>query len=147
MAKNEFAKLSIQDIQVNLRLLGDLKEDEKLMINEIRFLMVDNRSLQGVVRWWSDDSRSRTIDFIDNLILMTKEYCQSIVNKINNKQHTKESFEELLRLHGLLNSSITGLNRLTVTYGNDKLSRAKIETIVSKIRTFCDMDLKKAIEK
>jgi len=138
--------INVQDIQINLRLLGDVKENEKLMVSENKYLMVDGRPLQLIQRWWSDDSRSRTIEFINQLIGCTKEYCESIVLKIEENQHNKENFEELLRFQGLLNSSIIGINRLTVTYGNDKLSRAKLETIISKIRTFCDMDLKKAVK-
>lgn len=152
--KEENIKLSVQDIQINLRLLGDLKEDEKLMISENRFLMIDNRALKSIIRWLSEDSRIRTINFIDHLIELTKRYCESVVKLIEDsdqendhyKTQHRENFEELLRFQGLLNSSITGLNRLAITYGNDKLSRAKLETIVAKIRTFCDMDLKKVIE-
>lgn len=136
---------TVQDIQINLRLLGDIKENEKLMVDDDRYLRVDNRPFQLFQRWWSEDSRSRTIEFIDRLIVATKEYCEHVVSKIETDYQNKENFEELLRFHGLLNSAIVGLSRLNVTYGSDKLSRAKIETILSKIRAFCDMDLKKAV--
>ena len=53
--------------------------------------------------------------------------------------------EKLVGLQTLLNGALTGLGRLATTYNEDKLNRARIETIQGKIRTFCDLDLKKAI--
>ena len=137
--------ITVQDIQINLRLLGDIKENEKLMVDDNRYLRVDTRPFQLFQRWFTEDSRSRTIEFIDTLIILTNEYCKVVVSKIESNPHNKENLEELLRFHALLNSALVGLSRLNVTYGSDKLSRAKIETILSKIRAFCDMDLKKAV--
>ncbi len=139
-----FDNLTYEDIQVNLRLLADLKEAEKLMIDG-KYITVDQRYIQTVRRWLTADSRHRSILFIDHVINETKRYCEEIVKLIKEDVHHKENMEKLLGLQSLLNGSQTGLSRLATTYNDDKLNRARIETIQNKIKTFCDLDLKKAI--
>jgi hypothetical protein len=142
----DFSELSYEDVQVNLRVLADLKEGEKLMIGFNKFLMVDQRIGQSVRRWLSSDSRMRTIDFIEHVINEANRICKSIVCSIEGGFGIKENMEKLNRFQQLLTQSLIGLGRHTTTYSDDKLSRARIETIQDKVRTFCDLDLKKAID-
>lgn len=142
---DKFDNLTYEDIQVNLRLLSDLKEAEKLMIDG-KFITVDQRYLQNVRRWLSCDSRHRSILFIDHVVNETQRYCKDLVNLIGKNVHHKENMEKLLGLQALLNGSLIGLGRLASTYKDDKLNRARLDTIQDKIKTFCDLDLKKAIQ-
>lgn len=139
----QFPKLSYNDMQINLRLLCDIKEFEKIIVND-RYMLIDQRFLQGVRRYLSSDSRAKTIGFIEHVINETIDHCKSIINA-KEAGSKIDNVEQLFSLQTLLNGTIVGLSRLSVTYGDDKLCRAKIETIQSNIRTFEYLHLKQGI--
>jgi hypothetical protein len=147
MPKNEFdfKSLTYEDIQVNLRLITDLKKGEKLMIKDDRYIVVDDRFGSSFWRYFSDDSRIRSLDFISHIISETGRYCGDAVKSIGFGKDKKVHMEKLINMQSLLVSVQTGLSRLSETYSDDKLSRAKIDTIKKTIDTFKDQDLKKAI--
>lgn len=139
---SEYIQMTLDEIQINLRVLGDLKENEKLLIAD-KFLTIDQRYIQTLRRWMTADSRDKSIQFINNIISETQRVCLQIVDCVERHENPKENIEQLLRFQGLLNGALSGLGRLCITYCDDKLSKAKIETIQSNIRTFCDIHLKR----
>lgn len=144
--KNDtYISLSFEDIQVNLRLISDLKEGEKLMIKDDRYIVVDDRYGSALRRYISNDSRVKSLDFISNVINEVQKYCDEALINIKNNNEKQNNLERLINIQSLLESTLNGLSRLTETYSNDKLSRAKIETIKKTINTFRDNDLKKAL--
>jgi hypothetical protein len=144
--QQQFKHLSYIDVQVNLRLIADLKQGEKVMIINKSRMEVDRRYFQQLRRFMSNDSRNTTLEFIDHLINETKKYCDEAVNNIKQNINTKINMEKLINLQSLLKSSITGLGRILLTYDDDKYNKATIETYSSKIQTICDQDLKEAID-
>jgi len=140
-----FPDLTYEEVQVNLRVLADLKEGERLMISK-QFIEVDQRYLQSLRRYLTDDSRVRTINFVSHVIEHAKKYCSEAVAKINEDDSKKINMEKLVNLQTLLKASKTGLSRLAMTYSSDKLNHAKIETSLSTIDVFCDQDLKQALK-
>jgi len=140
-----FKQLSYTDVQINLRLLSDLKEGEKVMIVDQKYMQVDQRYGQSFRRYWTSDSRSRTLSFIGHVINWAKHYCNDAVEKINNNDQKQINMEKLINIQTLLRSALTGLSRISTTYSNDKHNLATIETYKSTIQTFCDHDLKRAI--
>ena len=141
----KFAPLTYMEVQINLRFLGDLKEGEKVMVSDSKFMQVDQRYGQSVRRWWSSDSRVRTLNFIAHLIESAKKYCTEAVEKIKNSDEKQINLEKLINVQKLLGNALTGLGRMVTTYGDDKLNLATIETFKSTITVFCDQDLKRAI--
>lgn len=140
-----FCDLNYEDVQINLRLLGDLKEGEKLMVTENRYIHVDQRYIQGIRRYISSDSRSKSLEFINHIINWSKRYCSDAVNAINANKNIQDNMTTLINIQKLLGGAQTGLGRLLITYGGDKHNKATIETFISTISIFCDQDLKKAI--
>ena len=134
---------SFEDIQINLRLLGDLQDNEKIIIDD-KFMMVDNRLMQSVRRKFSSDSRDKTIEFIDHLIDQSKKISGELVDKISKGIRKTYNLEMLILLHSLLSGSLRGINKLSKTYEDDKLNKSKMETIKDKIIRLCDTDMKKA---
>ena len=141
----EFNDLSYEDVQINLRLLGDLKEGEKLMVTDGRYIQVDRRYVQGFRRYITSDSRSKSLNFINHVIYWSKKYCNDAVENINKNRNTQVNMANLINIQKLLGGAQTGLGRLLITYGDDKHNKATIETFISTISTFCDQDLKRAI--
>lgn len=141
-----FKNLTYEQVQINLRFLADLKEGEKVMITDGRFMTVDQRYAQSVRRYLTSDSRTRTLNFISHVITCTKNYCCSAVDSISKNQRRQINLEKLINIQSLLRNAKTGLGRLSATYSDDKLNLATIETFKSEIETFCDQDLKRAID-
>lgn len=141
---DKFEDLSCQDVQINLRLLGDLKEGEKIMIVDGRYMQVDQRYAQCVRRYMTEDSRTTTIKFVDHIIKWATKYCTDAVNHIN--ENRQANLKKLIEIQTLLRSSLTGLSRMAITYNDDKHNLATIETYRSTIQNLCDQDLKSAIE-
>jgi hypothetical protein len=144
----EFDALTYDEIQINLRLMGDLVQDEKIHISSDRKTMVvDNRyDLMGARRAWSGDSRTKTLRFIKHVYAQTEALCNDIVDKVKSNSSPKENTEKLINLYGLIQASAKGLDRLNMTYATDKLCSAKIATIKKGYETYCDQTLKKTID-
>lgn len=144
---SEFELLSYEDIQINLRLLGDIVQEEKLHISsDGKHMVVDNRYGQTVRRYYSGDSRQKTLKFIKHVYSETERHCTEIVDLVSDDQQSKENTEKLVNLYGLIESSVRGLDRLNMTYSDDKLCAAKIATIKKNFQTYCDRTLKGTIE-
>ena len=142
---DNFADLSYMDVQINLRLLADVKEGEKLMVIDGKCITVDQRYVQSVRRYWTSDSRERTLRFINHLIESAKKYCNEAVDKVKKNESKQDNLEKLINIQSLLKNATTGLGRMVTTYADDKLNLATIDTFKSTITVFCDQDLKKAI--
>lgn len=145
-----FKDMNYDDIQINLRVLTNLNEGEKIMIINDAHMQPDNRYFSGLfMRSWSGDSIETTLQFIDHLIEETKKHCDEVVSSINssssNTDKKQYSLNKLIDIQTLLKSSINGLNKLEKTYESNKLNVATIETQIATIRTFCDQDLKKVV--
>ena len=145
MTQNKFLDLTYIDIQINLRLLSDIKEGEKLIITNNKYLKVDQRYLQSIRRHFSTDSRERTLLFINHLLEHTKQLCTNIVTKITANEEKQINLEMLINIQSLLKSATTGLTRIITTYSDDKHHHATIDIFISSINVFCDQYLKQAI--
>lgn len=141
--QQEFKDLDYTDVQINLRFISELGQKEYVRIVDGRLMQVDNRF--SITRYLSNDSRDTTLNFIKHLIKRTKFYCNKIVKDIETGVEVQSNFEKLLSNQSLLQSALTGLDRLSNTYASDKLIHASIETYKADIRVFCDHDLKRAI--
>ena len=142
-----FKELSYEDIQINLRLLGDIVQDEKLHISANgKKMQVDERTFQPLRRYMCDDSRDKTLEFIKHVYHETERLCEEIVDLVERNEKPKENTEKLINLYGLIGSSGRGLDRLNMTYSDDKLFAAKISTIKKDFETYCDRTLKGTIE-
>lgn len=144
---DKFDDMSYEEIQTNLRLLSDVVQAEKLHISSNgKEMNVDDRVGKVFWRWWSGDSRAKTIAFVQHLYSQAEKLCNSLVNKVDMKEEPKENTEKLIRLWNLIKSSGKGLDRLNMTYSDDKKFAAKIGTIKENYETYVDQTLKKTID-
>lgn len=142
-----FPTLTYESIQVNLGLLSDLDQDEKLHISADGTKMyVDTRYFQTGRRWYSGDSRHKTLRFIKHLYTETEKLCEEIVALVDANDHPKENTEKLMNLYGLIQGSARGLDRMNITYSDDKWCLSEIRTIKKSYETYCDRTLKGTID-
>ena len=142
-----FDEMTYEELQTNLRLLSDVVQTEKLHISSNgKEMNVDDRFGQALWRWWSGDSRKQTMLFIEHLYQQAEIYCNNLVSKVNDGENPKENTEKLIRLWNLIKASGKGLDRLNMTYSDDKKIAARIGTIKENYETYVDQTLKKTID-
>ena len=133
---NEEKKMDIETIILNMRIISEIKENEKLVANS-ECLEIDTRYIQSIQRWWYADGRQNALIKISNIVNKLFEFIDETYgknNEINNDNKFKEDKTHLFqRIHIILLNSIKGLNNLKITYKNDIKTITKIELIIEKI--------------
>lgn len=148
---------SAEVIITNLKIISNLKPNDKLTVRE-EILDIDKpHYYQGVNRWWNDDSRTSTLTELERII--NKAFC--IIDEIyKNEVHTKavsgsseednyyekttpvpsssvyfknENSHQLQTFSLELKNSIKGLQNLQMTYKSDITVCSKIDVIIEKI--------------
>lgn len=128
----ENLSLTIEEVETNLRLLCDIKQYEKLIING-NFLKIDDRYFGSIRRWLSQDNRNELLTFLVNLISEAKRHYNQLIIDIKNGSNPKENYNKLANFFYLIENSRDGLTNIAFTYYDDKLLKAKIETIKREI--------------
>jgi hypothetical protein len=128
---------SYEEILINLKLIGEIKIDDKLRICNNN-LDIDNRYMKSVVRKFYSDSRINTVELINDLIEDSIIFSNNLIDKI--VAIDSGNVENIHYKHQLniltvnLNTSLNGLDKLKVTYKEDNIFIANIELIMDKIR-------------
>ena len=127
-----------------LKVIGSLRENERLCTQN-GVLCVDNSGkLQGLLRWYYNESRSTNVETITKILsnafsitdhaLQREEMYKQNVNITRHFLVERESNAHLLRkCFRELNEGISGLNNLLVTYKTDTTTVAKIRLLIEKI--------------
>lgn len=139
----QFDPLSSYDVEVNLGFLADIKEGDKIMLVDGKYMQVENRYISSVRRFFTADSRSTTIQFIHHVVKVAEDLCRDAVVHVQNNEDKQKKLQDLIKMQSLLRSACTGLGRLIATYSDDKLHRSMIEAIRDEIIIFCNEDIKK----
>ena len=149
--KNQITFNSTENILTNLKILSSIKPNEKLTKTN-NILVIDPPTyIQGAYRWWNSDSRSDSMNEIENIIetsfslideIYTNELEGNTTNNNDNyysKRIMPQTFfqnENSARLQTFsieLTNSIKGLQNLKLTYGSDISVCSKIDVLIDKI--------------
>jgi hypothetical protein len=125
--------LNLETIILNLKIIAKIQIGNKLCINE-KNIYIDNTYFQSIYRYIYDNSRSKTIDFLEYLDKELSIKIENILNNSNNPEldlflNTRESI--LVNLNHNIQLSLVGLNNLKDTYDNDQFTKSKIEIIIN----------------
>lgn len=125
--------LNLETIVLNLKIIAKIQIGNKLCINE-KNVFIDNTYFQSIYRYFNDNSRSKTIDFLEYLDKELSIKIENILNNSNNPEldlflNTRESI--LVNLNHNIQLSLVGLNNLKDTYDNDQFTKSKIEIIIN----------------
>lgn len=116
------------EVLVNLGVISALKEYQKFHING-KYIHIDIRYAQSIIRGWYGDGRDITINFIQTIIESARLYSQELINALS-KGENGDIKLKLDTLTGKLQTSIQGLRALQITYAEDQVSKSKIDTII-----------------
>ena len=128
----------IDTIILNLKIISEIREHDKLSVNE-EIISIDNPGLfQGIKRWYFNNNRKLTIEKIESIIEKTMSLTKSKINIIQTNNIVKTYFEEEIShffhriYHELINAK-KGLENLKITYKVDISITSRIELVISKI--------------
>ena len=124
----------------NLKIISNIKEYDKLIINDNNHIDIDNPSyLQFMRRWWNGRNRLNTLtylkDFVykDAFIIIDNTLQNEMKNKHNYNffQHSNHNILQKFLIE--LKNSIRGLQNLRITYNTDVSCKSQLDVIIEEI--------------
>ena len=120
----EEAELSIDNIILNLKMLSQIKQNDKLYTEDRMFKIDTPNITQGVLRWFNDFSREKTMDDIDILVKHTEFYIESVF------ENSSKSIEDNRMCQNILveiTNALKGIQNLKLTYKNDTFVQSRLD--------------------
>ena len=130
----------------NLKILGKLRSNNKLSYTNNKFSIDEWNYSQPLRRWWSHESRSNTLEHLENFVENLFETIDLIYSKEVNEDIDDDYYQEtsnmvfkdenskiLLRFVNEISGAIKGLNNLKRTYKNDTSTVSSLEIIIEKL--------------
>ena len=139
---NNITTLSEDLVLTNLKILSNIKADDKVTIINNNISIDSPYISQSIFRWLNGDSRNNTLKNIDVIISNTFRIIDSIYDNEISKKDPKESKEsyfensnsqKLQTFSTELKNSIAGLHNLKITYKTDISICSKIDIHIEKI--------------
>lgn len=134
---NNMDKL-IEDTILNLKIISNIKENDKLITTK-DIIEIDNPYiLQGINRWYNNENRIITIqklnDICDNTFKITEFLIKNEKENKDKNNILKDSNNEIFQsLIIEMTNSIKGIDNLKNTYSKDILISSKLDILKKKI--------------
>lgn len=135
----------IDNLLLNLEIISRIKENDKLS-NQEKILEIDTRVGQFFRRWFTGDSRNRTLSRIEEIVELTIDVTQQLLEaEYDDSNRTFDEKETLLRSFETNKSeyfqkfsknmadAIHGLNNLKKTYEYDEAIKSRIDMVIDKL--------------
>ena len=150
--EDESKTFNIESVLTNLKIVSNLKPNDKLT-SANGILVIDTPYYtQGVYRWWNQDSRTNTMTDLEDLVnkafeiidhIYSSEIKNATGNDIENNYYYKhsqpdtyfknENSQQLQNFSSELQNTIKGLQNLKITYKEDISICSKIDVMIEKI--------------
>jgi hypothetical protein len=123
--------LTYDHLLVNLKLLGRLGKDEKLL-NNFGNLDIDNRYLPTFRRWFTSDSRTNTYDMLKKITNSADYHSELLIEQLkeNNDTDIKHKLDVLT---DDIIAARTGFRNLIITYRDDETFLSKLDLCVDAL--------------
>lgn len=155
---------NIDDILLNLKIIGCIKKKDRLSKNKEDVLEIENNDMfQGARRWWNGRSRNDTLSTIRRVIQAAFHITDQTIdheheqvkptggfycNRSNNVYFNEENSNLLQRFIKEMNGAARGLDNLQSTYSDDTRISSEIEILkeqlalrIKKINSLLKIDL------
>ena len=155
--KKHFTYDTLDSLLLDLKIISKIEEGNKICVSGSYNLYIDNSTvLQSFKRWYNNDSRIATINYIENTLnntlfitnlilkneteiqLSSKQKRENLVQSISEMKiienlHFKEGNSQLLKRFYLeMINATDGLKNLKITYQTDISISSKIQIIIDK---------------
>ena len=129
----------LEDTLLNLKIISNIKENDKL--NSLGKIVKINQPymLQGLERWYNKESRDNTVEKLDLILNTSFELTDIILLRKRNeedendkslKENNNQIFQNLLYE---MTNSLLGLENLKKTYKDDITISSKLDIIIKKM--------------
>tara|TARA_B100000575_G_scaffold145139_1_gene115877 strand:+ start:4138 stop:4761 length:624 start_codon:yes stop_codon:yes gene_type:complete len=148
--EDEINQSNLENLLLNLQIISNIKEYDKLSIISER-LSIDRPTIfQGLWRKFNGDGRTETLDSISNLIETIFRYTDTLLEKENKNKYkiscrlddnitfsdeTSKIFSDIMIN---LDNCIKGLQNLKITYLSDISINSQLNFLISKISNRVD---------
>lgn len=138
-------EIELNDLILDLKIISKIKPNNKLLIINDKLLIDDAYFLNGLIRYYKNQNRENTIEYIQNLNKnLEDEINKIILNKDVEDNILRDNPSNILvNLSHDLTQAVNGLKNLILTYNSDNFLVSKIEMIIYnfelKIRKICEI--------
>ena len=125
----------IDSILLDLKIISQIKENDKLVTSK-ELLEIDNSYFQSIKRYWNNDNRISSIEYIKNTVNRTLEFTDTTLNDTHteNKNIFIENNSHILqRILVEMTNAIKGLDNLKLTYNTDITVISAIDNYKEKL--------------
>ena len=134
--EHNFSDKSYDDLILDLNILSKLKAYQKLCIVDNK-LSIDIKYFKSLTRYLNDDSRTNTINYLEQLDKKLTNELELLIKTFNNDKkddYLRETNTNILiNLNHYLKLSLVGINNLIQTYINDEVIKSRIELLINSI--------------
>jgi len=138
----EEEELSIDNIIINLKMLSQIRQNDKLYTENGKFRIDSPKLSQGILRWFNDYSREKTIDDIDVVVKHTELYISSIFENDSKSVEDNRMCQNILLE---ITRAIDGLQNLKLTYNDDTFVQSRLDVAKEKFNV-CKNNLSQKLE-
>jgi hypothetical protein len=129
-------KKQLEYVVLNLKVMGDIKEFDKLTTINPNIEIDVSTTFQGFRRWFTGNGRQKTIEKLqtvgDNLILLTDRLLKEEIEDLESSVNILQDI-----IPDMINAT-RGLQNLKITYKNDVLTENQIVMLIKKINDQVD---------
>ena len=125
-----------------LSIFKDLKVNEKLGKQEgesgnLEYYKVENHGLLWVSRWWYNEGRHKTVQYLDTDFSDFMGYLDEVIADIENDLFCRYK-QLVIEVRGFIDETLIGLYNLKKTYPDCKTMVAKVDSIILTLIDFKD---------
>lgn len=138
-----YSLLTLDDVNINLKLLARVREHQKLFIKDNKYLEIDTSYAQPLTRkinntLYEGYNRNTIIEFLDHLIKAIFQFSEMIISgSIRNNVNSVfiEHKDEIIKtLSENITKAVPGINNLkSTTYFYDHHIQTRLEVILEKL--------------
>ena len=128
----------LEDTLLNLKIISNIKENDKL--NSLGKIVKINQPymLQGLERWYNKESRNSTVEKLDSIVNNSFELTEIILAREKDENEDDKSLKEnnnqiFQNLLYEMTNSLLGLENLKKTYKDDITISSKLDIIIKKM--------------
>ena len=121
-------EMTLENLVINIKSVSRVQPHEKLSLVDTMFLVIDQRSLKWIQRWFTGDSRKTVMAFIRGMSMRIEEFMEGDLL----------AYEEKAKLIRLLPMMQVGLDNLKQSYVEDRIVIFTLENIIDALERILD---------
>ena len=141
--KSQIDTPTIDQLLLDLKILSQIKKNDKICTNNDQLSIDNPRIFQGFSRWFYNNSRDSTMEYIEttlhstlyftNLILTNESISPDSSSHLPNQKFHDNNSELLKKFYLEMLHSVEGLKNLKATYEQDITIASRIQLVIDKL--------------